>query len=409
MAILHQVLGHATQHHPGVFFWLLHRGAPRIWRLPGTRMWLVVRIEDVQQALARPEDFKAARFGDYAELCQGYPTFEGSGDHVGRVAEAFVIALDGEAHQAARSRMVEHFTRRRVAALGTMIDDMARSWVDALEADTPIEVVQSLAHPFPLRVVGHLIGLSDLPEDTLRSWSERIALMFDPARSWERRRSGAEALSAFSTHLHRVLAVRRRQPRDDLLSTLAQDPDELRAVADVAFLVLAGHETTTHWISTTLRRLAVHPEWFARVAQDDVMLQGLMWEALRLEPPVQVTIRVAQRDAELAGRQIRASDQVALAIGPAGRDPARFSHPARFDPTRQDRFRLAFGHGPHFCLGAWLAQTEMNAVLRHLLRRFARWEIAGRDALKETMYLRGRRALDLRFIPRRAQATSSVG
>lgn len=188
-----------------------------------------------------------------------------------------------------------------------------------------------------------------------------------------------------------IVAERRRSPGDDLLSLLADrlEPDE--AVITALLLLAAGHETTSALVGNTVVALAAHPLRIRSAEQ----IGDFVEEVLRWDSPVQVTGRVAKDDTQLVGCRVRKGEQAIVVIGAANRDPAVFPDPDNFDPTRPQVGHLAFGHGPHFCVGAALARLETVEVVRHLLG--LDWRLGDYKRAPSTTFRR-MHSLDIRIL-----------
>jgi cytochrome P450 len=189
---------------------------------------------------------------------------------------------------------------------------------------------------------------------------------------WE---NGIAASASLKEYFGEILTERRRDPRDDLISMLAQaeiDGTRLTDAEIFAFLLLilpAGFETTYRASGNLLVGLLSEPALLDRIRTDRAMVHGAVAEALRWEPPITSVMRVATRDCELGGVEIPAGTTVNVSIAAANRDPARYPDPDRFDPTRTNIAHLTFGAGPHMCLGAHLARMEATVAVNALLDR----------------------------------------
>jgi cytochrome P450 len=170
--------------------------------------------------------------------------------------------------------------------------------------------------------------------------------------------------------------------------------------ANATFLMTAGHETVTNMLSNGVLSLLRHPDQLARLRGERSLTTSAAEEILRFESPVQMTSRRALADGKFAGRRVKAGEALQLFLGAANRDPARFPDPDRFDIARGDNRHVAFGFGPHFCLGAALAREELRIALDHLLDRLPGLELAVDEvAWQPTIDFRGPLALPVRWRP----------
>ncbi|WP_330347017.1 cytochrome P450 [Streptomyces sp. NBC_00582] len=307
-------------------------------------------------------------------------------------------------HGRLRSAMSQVFTARRVAAMEAGIAGITDALLDTLAeaGSTPVDFMDAFAFPLPAHVICDLLGVPVEDRQRFRGYaadlSATLELLADP--------SGLEAADRAALELHRYfteLAGRRRaDPRDDLVTTMVRARDEgaLRddeeLVANLASLLLAGFETTTYLLGNGLQVLFEHPEIMAGLREGTVPVQGFVEEVLRYDSPLQVSNRAVLTDGvSVGGVPVPAGSHVVLLLGAANRDPARYEHPDRFDPHRQDIQPLSFGGGAHHCLGAMLARLEAVTAFSRLLARFPALRPAPGDgpARRDRLVLRGHQSL----------------
>ncbi len=376
----------------------LREQAPIRWN-PWQRSWLLSRYEDVAELLGDPRfstdrrlllPFRATR-----RASRRHPDFV-------NLIDRNLLILDGEEHRRVRGLVSKAFTPRRVEALRPRVAAIVEELLDAAAARGELELVHDLAHPLPVIVIAELLGVPLEDRERFRGWSNEVVQILDllsgreglvPA--WR----GAEGLAGYFREL---LAERRRAPRDDLLSAMLAAHEDGRALgeADVlslcALLLAAGHETTTNLIGNAVLALLRHPDERKRLSQDPSLVAPAIEEFLRFDSPVQVTDRVITQDLEFRGHRFRRGQLAVCLLGAANRDPQRFTDPDRLDVARADRGHLAFGLGPHICLGAPLARLEAELALAGLLRRFPDFRGAPEPpARRASVVLRGPLALPL--------------
>ena len=231
------------------------------------------------------------------------------------------------------------------------------------------ELAREFTFAFPVQVIARIMGLprQDYPRFQRLS-IELLNVVYD----WER---GIAASAALKTYFTEILAERRRNPQDDLISMLAESElDGARLTDDeiFAFLLLilpAGVETTYRASGNLLVAMLTQPALLDTLRADRGMLPGAFEEALRWEPPITTVVRLAVRDCELGGVAIPAGTNVSVSVAAANRDPTRYPDPDRFDPTRKHIAHLTFGGGPHLCLGMHLARMEATVAINALLDR----------------------------------------
>jgi cytochrome P450 len=288
--------------------------------------------------------------------------------------------------------------RPRVAAIvAERLDRLA----DLGEADLMVE----LAFPMPVTVVGEMVGV---PEED-RAWFRPLMRTLVSSDSFKRSPEELEKVKQAGDELDAyfvdLIARRRKEPTDDLLSYfIAQtddgllDEDEL--FSTVTLLFFAGFLTTTNLIGNGLVALFDHPAEQARLWEHPGLAASAVEEIVRFDSPVQFVHRNVLEDMEVDGQHLAAGDIVLCLLAAANRDPARFADPDRFDVGRPDNLHLAFAWGLHFCLGARLARMEGQLVLAGLVRRFARVEPAGVPVRNPGLAIRGVDSLPVRFTPR---------
>ncbi|MDV6011925.1 cytochrome P450 [Haloechinothrix sp. LS1_15] len=329
-------------------------------RVPdGSPAWLVTRDAEVRAALTDPRLAlnKAHSDGGYA------------GFALPPALDANLLNRDGQDHARLRRLAAGAFGPRRVEALHGRVREVAESLADPLAARGGGDLIADYAAPLPLTVIGELLGVPQAQRD---HFAAQTRVMLAPTD----REQLAGAVAGIHRLLLELIARRRDEPGEDLLSAWigARDRDDRLdedELVSLAFLVLwAGIENVTHLIGNGTLALLRDPELTAAVRADPGMLADVVEELLRLVHPNTLAIRrFATCDLELGGARIRHGETVLLALASANRDPDRFTDPDRIDPRRAGAEHLAFGHGPHYCLGAGLARLELHIAFDTLLRQ----------------------------------------
>jgi cytochrome P450 len=275
-------------------------------------------------------------------------------------------------------RQVERLRPRITAITAGLLDSMADQEVQGDQGFQPeVDLLASFAFPLPITVICELLGVPPADRDDFRAWSATI-VSDTPA---------PEVFQAHATAMARyfmaLLAAKRQQPGDDLLSALLaarDDEDKLseNELVSMAFLLLvAGHETTVNLIASGMLALLLNPAELARLRADPALIAGAVEELLRYVNPVSnATFRCATEPVELGGVRIGRGDPVLVSLSGANRDPARFGDPDQLDLGRDSSGHLAFGHGIHYCLGAPLARLEAGIAISGLLARFGSISLA---------------------------------
>jgi len=302
----------------------------------------------------------------------------------------------------------EHTRLRRLAAPGfspklmrtyeTSIEKRVGALIDRVATRDRFDLVHDVAAPLPIGVITDLLGLEDADVAVFEKYGEVMASALDGVTSFGHARRLAVASARLEKVFDRLFDLRRREPRDDLVTSLvaAHDEDRLSSrelVAMCQVLLVAGFETTVNLISNAVLALQRTPGAWQRLMDDPDLARLAVEETLRFDPPVQRTIRVALEDTELAGRPIPRGTWVVVLIGGANRDPGVFARPHEFvldryaDPETPDH--LAFSGGAHYCLGAPLARLEATIALRQLAERLPRLRLAGPPTMRRSVSVRG--------------------
>ncbi|MFD8985039.1 cytochrome P450, partial [Streptomyces sp. NPDC059564] len=324
--------------------------------------WIVVGYEEARQALNHPALLKDWRTAGL------FPEVEPT------AANSNMLESDPPHHTRLRRLVAREFTARRVEGLRPRVQRITDELLDAMAArpERAADLVQEFAFPLPMTVICELLGVPDLDRDHFRHWSNAVVAPLPGT-------TGNEAHQHLSAYLAELVALKAKDPGEDLLSALIRtrdedgdslSPDELIGMAFL--LLIAGHETTVNLISNGIRALLAHPAQLAALRADpDGLLDGAVEEMLRYDGPVQnSTYRFAATDVEIGGTLIPAGAAVLASLAGADRDPDRFAGPDAFDVRRAPQGHLAFGHGLHFCIGAPLARMEGRIAVRALLERF---------------------------------------
>jgi cytochrome P450 len=347
----------------------LHAGLP-------LRVVSIFRYEDVQATLRDDARYsnapnQALRAGMGADLEAIPPS---------------MLVTDGAEHARLRGLVNKAFTPRIVSRLEARMQSLARELVDAAVAQGEADLVQALTYPLPVTVIAEMIGIPAEDRAQFKVWSDRavesLGLAFLGGFDEERIRAQVALRQEMKSYLVPLAEQRKRTPREDLMTGLVQaELDGSRLSHDemlqmLILLLVAGNETTTTLIQNAVLELLAHPDWERRARADLALVPALVEETLRHSSPVQFAPRRALTHTTLHGVAIQPNDFVLCWIGSANRDPRVFEDGERFDPLRERNPHIAFGFGPHYCLGANLARLEGRVALEALLARTSRIERA---------------------------------
>ncbi len=317
-------------------------------------MWQVFRYDDVSQVIT---DY--ARFSSQA--------FAGGADSF---LKDTLVARDPPDHRKLRNLVNQAFTPRAVARLADRITLMTQELLDEVKPRGSLDVVADIAFPLPAKVIAEMLGVPPEDWNIFRRWARGGG-----SDAADGQRSGKSMREEMSDYFTRLLAERRRSPREDLLSALGTaeiDGERLSEDELISFcflLLAAGQETTKNLIANAIVCFTDYPEALERLQRETALMPTAIEEVLRYLPPVWFLFRQTTTDVELSGRHIPANQLVLAWTASANRDAAQFPQPDRFDIEREPNRHLAFGHGIHFCVGAPLARLEARIVLPMMLEQ----------------------------------------
>jgi cytochrome P450 len=366
------------------------------------QVWVVTRYDDITWLNRHPEIFSSSV--PQKDPRPPYPPIDESDrdeyEFVKWHQTGRIITTDRPAHRQMRGVLHDWFTPASVEPWRPII----RAAIDALL--TPVlergrmDVIHDFALPLPLMVIAEMLGIPEGERGHVYEIAEK--LLVGPRVAPGRMREIADAMRAMDRYATPLVEERSGRPGRDLISVLAGGEQQGvytrdQVLQNIAFLVVAGHETTINLICNGLLAFIRHPDQWNRLRSDPERLAGpATEECLRYDPPVKSIERIAVQEVELRGKTIKELDRVRWFIASANRDPARFPHPDSFDIGRTPNPHVGFGHGIHLCLGATVARVEGQEVFRALAERFERFTLET-DPLRwaPAAHLRSLKALEV--------------
>lgn len=303
------------------------------------------------------------------------------------------VTLDPPDHTRLRQLVSKAFTPRAIAALEPLVRATVDELLDAADPGA-FDVMSGLAHPLPLRVICHLLGVPPSDHGLFADWSDRLTHGLDALMFRGDLADREQAQGEFAAYFTALIAERRNQDRDDLLSrllTVEEDGDRLTEgdlLSTLTLLLTAGHETVANLIGNTLLALLRNPTQFAALRADAALVPGAVEETLRYDPPVQLITRTVRGGARIGDVDVPDRTLVLVMLAALGRDPDAFPDPDHYDIRRRSAAHLAFSAGPHFCLGASLARLQTAVAFEAFASRVAEPELLD-VSHKPTVVMRG--------------------
>lgn len=350
---------------------LREAGAPVRVRMPyGGVAWLVTRYADARTVLADRRFSRAAAAG--RDVPRARPPMD---------SPEMLISMDPPDHSRLRTLVAKEFTARRIEALRPRVREIVHSLLDALiAAGRPGDLAAALNWPLPVTVICELLGVPAADHERFRAWTEMTLAMGADTNAEDI----VAARDGLNAYLAKLIAQRRAEPADDLLSGLVAARDDADRLSEdelvrlSATLLISGHETTANQLGNFVFLLLSDRARWARLVADPDLVPAAVEELLRFTPMAASVdfARVAVTDVELGGGRIAAGDAVLVALHAANRDRDVFDAPDELDLCRAHNPHVAFGHGVHHCLGAPLARMELQVALSALLSRLPTLRLA---------------------------------
>ncbi len=366
-------------------------------RLIDTGVVLTTAHHDLCTAILRSPDFGVVGGpSGRAPAALRYVVRAAGRGPLGPVEPPSMLSVDAPDHTRYRKLVSRAFSARAVVSLRARTEQIAAELLDGMDRGTTADLIADYAALLPATVIAEMLGAPLQMRRQFLEWGAGGALSLDAGLTFAEFRRSERDLAALQKWMVGHFEHLRREPGDDILSTLVHaqseegrlSEDELTSIA--MLLLAAGFETTVNLIGNGAALLAAHPEQLAVLRSDPAGWPNAVEEVLRHDSPVQRTGRIARRDTVVAGERVRAGQIVVLLLGGANHDPAVFADPERFDVTRTDTGNhVAFSTGIHYCLGAGLAKMEGEAGLRALFDRFPDLALAGTPHRRPTRVLRG--------------------
>ncbi len=364
--------------------------------------WMLTRYEDITWTLQDYQTFTSlGRLTATMDLPE--PLWERVEPLVRHYSQG-LINVDPPDHTRMRKLVHLAFTPRAIRKMQTYIQDIVDRLIDERIEHGDMDVIWDFSYPLPVTVIAEMMGIPVEDHPKFKTWSrEIVGFMATPKPSPEILFKSQDALLAMQQYFRDIYAKRRHQPEDDLITALVRaelEGDKLteeEMVSSCVTILIGGHETTTYLIANGVYALLRHPDQL-RLLRDNPDLTGSATEEfLRFEGPFQRNRRIATRDVQIGDMIIKEGQLVMQFLGAANRDPAQFADPDALDITRSPNKHLAFGYGPHFCVGAPLGRLEASTAIGALLQRLKDIRLAHDGLEWNSALFRGLKSLPIQF------------
>ncbi|GAA2602533.1 cytochrome P450 [Streptomyces roseoviolaceus] len=376
------------------------RAKGRVHYYEPTNQWLVPHHADVSALLrdrrlgrTYQHRFTHEEFGRTAPP-QEHEPFHTLNDHG-------MLDLEPPDHTRIRRLVSKAFTPRTVERLKPYVRRLADDLASALVTAGGGDLLKDVAEPLPVAVIAEMLGIPESDRAPLRPWSADICGMYELNPSEETAAKAVRASAEFSDYLRELIAARRKEPGDDLISGLIEAHDEgdrlteQEMISTAVLLLNAGHEATVNSTVNGWYALFRNEAQLAALRADHTLVPSAVEELMRYDTPLQLFERWVLDEIEIAGTTIPRGAEIALLFGSANHDPAVFTAPDRLDLTRTDNPHISFSAGIHYCIGAPLARIELAASMTALLEKAPALRLAEEPQRKPNFVIRGLEGLSV--------------
>jgi len=363
--------------------------------------FVLSRYADVRQVVSDLDMLRDPTNAEEGALLQR--RFLGNVDpNLPRSSVSSILTLDDPDHARIR-RPLAQALYARVAKFRPEVERIVGETLDALEGEAEFDLMDRFCVPIPIDVIASILGVDHDRLGEFREWSEGLIQGLNPFRNADQTAAMEAAGDSLARYFTESLADRRRAPKDDLITDMvrlqadgaALNDDELRI--NLIALLVGGNLTTTDLIGNGVRLLLLNPGELAKLKADPSIINAVVEEVLRYEPPVDITGRIAHSDMEIGGCPVKARQAMTVSLRAANRDPEVYDDPHAFNVSRKHKPHVAFGGGAHICIGAPLARLEAQVALVRLFERFPDLALADPAAAewRTLPFFRGLERLDV--------------
>jgi len=336
--------------------------------------WVLTRYDDID-AVLMDNRFSSDRTRAETQFSQ---LMREQQEQYGPMSNAqTMLTSDPPDHTRLRKLVSKAFTPRAVENLRPRIQEIVDFVLAEVGERGKFEIIHDLAYPLPVIVIAEMLGVPPEDRHRFKDWSDTVvATLGGPFTPPEVMEAGRKAIDELAEYFSHIIAERRAEPEEDLISGLiaaeegGQVLSEDEIFATCILLLIAGNETTTNLIGTSMLALFRNSDQMQLLRDDPTLISSAVEELLRYAGPVHGTGRVPKEDVEIAGHTFKPGEMVFTLLAAGNRDPSHYENPEKLDITRNPTDHLAFGDGIHFCLGAPLARAEAQIAIGTLIQRF---------------------------------------
>lgn len=370
--------------------------------------WFLTRYADIV-SLVQNKHLSSNRLGAHAnrmpvEAKQHFRPFF-------TAVSSWILMIDPPDHTRLRALVSKAFTPNVVENMRALIGNLVDGMVGQVRAKGRMDVIADLANPLPAIVIAEMLGVPGSDQKQFKAWSDDISAALSGIDTIAAKEElfalynlAQTSFLALSSYFREKVAGLRQNPQDNLLSALIQAEEqgdrltEDELFANCVLLMIAGHETTTNLIGNGMLALLRNPDQKEALTRNPDLIVSAVEELLRYDTPVQKMGRIALADIDIAGKQIKKGELLALSFAAANRDPEQFTEPVELNLARKPNRHVAFGHGLHYCVGAALARLEGQISINAMISRLPELRLEFEDLQwHRNLTLRGLKSLPVAF------------
>ena len=346
-------------------------------------LFVLTRYADVREIVSSKTIWRDPRLAEEGATMMKMQISADETD-VPRSEATSILFLDNPDHARIRVPLTKAFYARIAKfrpALETLIDET----LDRIDPSKPFDLMSSFCVPIPIDAIASILGVDHDRLIEFRRWSEGVIQSLNPYRNEAETAEMEICQEALNNYFTETIIARRKAPRDDLISDMTKLQAEGADISDVELrinlgaLLVGGNLTTTDLIGNAVRLLLLNPKELAKLQADPTLVNSVVEETLRFEPPVDITTRVASEDMEIGGCPVKPTQGVCMSLRAANRDPEVFDNPDQFEIGNKRSPHVAFGGGSHICIGAPLARLEAQVAILKLFKRFPNLSMVNPD------------------------------